>query len=409
MDRPPLDIAFDVVGRDAEVLRGLAHELLPARPGLIVLDGASSVVQIAATGDLRGFFVDRVVERRDGRADLSGVVERVRAVALGSALEADLAFLEWGRELTPESYRAAADRWRGWFLRLDPASDVPVWRKTNLSDCVGADPATLIGPIPSKDSAARFGRAMDSVFELCREPKLLKQRPNATACGYKEMGLCPAACDGSEPMSAYLGRVGEALAMAETGSAAWAAERLAPIEAAMERASAALEFEHAATLKVRGEALGVMTGRSFRDVTRLDVFAAALVLPSTRRRWCRVILHARGRTAWWGDVAADGVKAASAAVVAGCGRLAASAMGWAGGSWLTADAIERIGLVCRSLAHTPRGSGRVVPVRLGGDAEEAAGRLVRVMRKVCRAEEAEDSGGSRNEHASADGPGVAGG
>ncbi|MEM7755058.1 MAG: hypothetical protein AAF297_05415 [Planctomycetota bacterium] len=387
---------LDVAGDDRRVIGSSVRAGLPARPGVVVLEGGGRAVQVAVTGDLRAFVVGRLVESGSGRADLFGVVDRVRACVLGSAFEADFAFLEWGRELTPESYRAATDRWRGWFLRLDPESDLPVWRKTNLSDAVGAAPGTLVGPMPTKDSASRYGRGLDSVFELCREPRLLAQRPDAVACSYKEMGRCPAPCDGSEPMTAYRLRVRQALEMAGMGAQAGVDARAAHAAEAMARASAALDFEQAATLKVLGEDLETLRGRSFRRVTTLDRFGAAVVCRSTRRGWCRVLVHGRGRTAWWGDVPADGAAEAGRAVVERVSGILADNDDAVDGAWLTEAAAERIGMVCHLMARPPRGSARVVPVGRVADsseAAEAASRVVRVMRAVCRAESDEEESG----------------
>jgi len=371
-----------------------AWACLPAAPGVVSLERRRASVQVSATGDLRRFVAQRLGDEAEGsvRGDLRGVVDRVRACRLGSAVEADFAYLEWGRELAPESYRAAADRWRGWFLRLDPESDVPVWQKTNLSDAAGVDAATLIGPMPTKDSAAKYGRSLDGVFELCREPKLLAQRPDAVACSYKEMG-CPAPCDGSEPMSSYRLRVRQALEMASVGPEAGVDRRASAAAEAMTRASAALDFEQAATLKVLGEALSTLGGRNFRRVTTLDRFAAVVVLGSTRRGWCRVLGHTLGETRWWGDVPAAGVKAAVADLA---GWLAAWRAGWRAmgeGDWLDRAAVERIGLVCHVLARPPRGAGRAISVSdacvEGWDGEPAGsswGTVARVMRAVCRAD-----------------------
>jgi len=398
VERPPFEITL--VRSPGNAWDHAVRAGLPARPGLVSIEADGACVQLGATGDLRAFAERRLIGASGPATDLSSVSDRVRAVVLGSAFEADIAFLEWGRELIPESYRAAADRWRGWFLRLDPESDVPVWRKTNLSEAVKDDradrawsPSTIIGPMPTKDSAAKFGRALDSEFELCREPKLLAQRPDATACSYKEMGRCPAPCDGSEPIEAYRDRVRDAIAMASSGPEAGVDARLAAVEEAMARAAASLHFEQAAELKVRGEALKTLAGRSFRKVTTLDRFAAVLVLPSTRRGWCRVLTHVRGRTAWWADVDAQSVKAAVEQVGAELGPELGLRAPQAG-DWLNRAAVERIGLVCHAAAHPPRGPGRVIPV-LGdsGPSNQAWSSIVRVMRAVCRADVSETGSG----------------
>jgi hypothetical protein len=392
MDRPPLTIELELPpasagGADAawrETVARAARERLRRRHGVVVFEGPGGVVQVGATADLRGFVLRRLVEAEGRDTDLGGVVSRVRAAEVGSRFEADCAYLEWARELTPETYRASLDRWRGWFVHLDPESELPVWRKTNLADEVGADPETLIGPIATKDGAARFGRGLDDLFSLCREPQLLAQRPNAAACSYKEMGACPAPCDGSEPMEAYRARAREALGLARAGAAV-EAERL---RSEMTRAASAMAFERAAELRVRGEAIERISKRGFRWATTLDRFAVVAIAASGRAGWARVLVHAGGDTSWWGDV--DGKHATEAAK-----DLGRELERWSGGAHvpagLTVARVERIGLVSAaayarrkgepsflSLSFVERGASGYFSL----ESEEAA--AVRAMRRVAR-------------------------
>ncbi len=351
---PPSPGGHDA-GKDAgqarEALDRALADLLPAAHGVIALEGAHGTVQVAATGDLRAFARRRLVETDGPRADLSEVVTRVRAARLGSMFEADCAFLEWARELTPASHGAALDRWRAWFLRLDPGDHAPAWRKLHAGEAVGMDPATLIGPIQTKDAAAKYGRGLDDLFELCREPRLLADRPNARACAYKEMG-CPAPCDGSEPIEAYRQRVGEALALAAGGVARATGEN----EQAMREAAGAMDFERAAELRVRGERLEGLGKRAFRWATRLDRFGVVAVGPTGRKGWARVLTHCLGETRWWGDVPVEGARDAANALIRDEGVSRAERCDESAFD-LTNVALERIGLVGQAV-YAP-GSGAV--------------------------------------------------
>src|SRR6185295_16204268 len=64
----------------------------------------------------------------------------------------------------------------------------------------------FIGPIADKDTAGRLIERTIDAFDLCRYHHLLVQAPRATACAYKEMGRCPAPCDGSETMAGFRAR-----------------------------------------------------------------------------------------------------------------------------------------------------------------------------------------------------------
>jgi len=47
----------------------------------------------------------------------------------------------------------------------------------------------------------------EDAFDLCRYYNVLVEAPGARACAYKEMGKCPAPCDGSISMEQYRGMV----------------------------------------------------------------------------------------------------------------------------------------------------------------------------------------------------------
>ncbi|MEZ6232719.1 MAG: hypothetical protein R3B68_00885 [Phycisphaerales bacterium] len=230
---------------------------------------------------------------RSPQADLSAITDRVEFTPAGSGLEADLAFLRIARERLPATWEALTERWRAWFLHLDPAAANPVWRKTNLCDVAqpsrgdGASMrallATLVGPLPNKDAAGRFGEAIDDVFDLCRFPKELALAPRGTACAYKEMGKCPAPCDGSESIGSYRARVGEALDALRRG----AASRAEPIERRMQEAAARQDYAAAAGHKASLDSLRSLEKPAFREARPLDVFRFVAIVGSGRVGWAR--------------------------------------------------------------------------------------------------------------------------
>ena len=61
----------------------------------------------------------------------------------------------------------------------------------------------LLGPVEDKNVAGKLIEDIADWFDLCRYYHILVESPNAKACAYKEMGKCPAPCDGSISMPQY--------------------------------------------------------------------------------------------------------------------------------------------------------------------------------------------------------------
>lgn len=335
----------------------------PGRPGVAVLHGDDGeVVLVASTGDLRAFIARR---SEGGRV-------AARVAVCGGAFEADCLQLEIAREIMPECCAAIADRQRGWFVHLDPDAAAPSWRKTDLRD-VRWGPGvaeTLIGPFANKHAAARAGEALDDAFDLCREPRRLALAPRAEACAYKEMGRCPAPCDGSEPMEAFRARVRTVLALAALGLTGLG-ESIGRDVAAR---AAALDFEAAAALQRRAGALEAFSRPGLRHARTLGQFGVLAVQPSGRSGWARVMVHAGGATRWWGDVASRD----EAAVIGACRGALAWAEGAARAIVLSGRGVERVGVVVTHLYAPGRGRGTVMALEPTPD--EAA--LLRAARRA---------------------------
>ncbi len=324
----PIDLDLGAVPTDARA--GVAGRVLCARPGVAVFvhtdpERGPRAVLVGATGDLRAFVGSRLTPGDRARADLSRACNRVLACETGSGFEA-------------EAVRAMLDPGGGgpvggWFVRLDPESGTPACGVLGGGEIAGLDAATVIGPFGSRASAEAYRRFLDDRFELCREPALLARRPDAVACPYKEMGRCPAACDGSEPIGAYRARARAALKQAATPT-----DRLIEhAEAEIRGASGSLDFERAARAKEDLDALRAVSGRLFSWATTLDRFGVLAVLPSGRRGFARLMAHQRGRTAYLYDV---DTRRLDAGVLCGFGVEA-------GGGWTVSpmDACS-IGSVC---------------------------------------------------------------
>ena len=314
---------------------------IPAAPGVVIFEAADgSTVLIATTADARALVRKRLglvapeagtSPAKTWRVDYRALTARVLVIRVGSSLEADAVYLAQARTRLPHAYKIVTERWRAWFVHVDPNAEFPEWTKTNLLGLVGtrsastlkqaprrspsvgegpraegpvADalgsqcPGVLLGPMPDKDSAGRFIEAMIDAFDLCRFHHLLVQAPRASACAYKEMGRCPAPCDGTETMDAYRRRTREAIETVATGGVQGT---IAELESRMRDAAQGQDFENAHALKTQTERLSVLTNRAFAQVNRLDRWDRVLVLPSPVKKLVRIGLFTRGRLLHVGD------------------------------------------------------------------------------------------------------------
>lgn len=328
---------------------------LPSSPGVVMLcgpdfDRTNTAVQISATGDLRGFCRARLDPESElgPRADLRPITSVVRAARVGSAFEADWLTLELARAHLPKSYKSIADRWRSWFLLLDPGASPPTWRRTDLRDLTDRSvlsqaPSTsvLLGPLPEKHAAAKLGELLDDAFELCRYPRELAKAPCGAACAYKDMG-CPAACDGSETLTAYARRAELARDFA---AMARIDEDPAPreiISAQMHDAASARRFEHAARMRKRLERLDDIGKPVFKNLGSLETLGVLAVLPSERSGHARVMLFEGGQLHPVVDLDGAADPAARDELLGVLGDRASVREPFP----LTTPAVERLGLVC---------------------------------------------------------------
>ena len=258
--------------------------LVPARLAVIaVRDRNQRTFLVAATADARRFLGDRLGDD-PRRAQIGDIASTISLAFVGSALEADLVCLRVARAAAPDQHRAMVDKLRTWFIRFDPEEPTPTWTKTNLGDVVGQPAHRFIGPFADKSAAGRYAETLDELFDLCRYPRELAKAPKGAACAYKEMGKCPAACDGSEPMHDYTARVRRAIAL----SAEPVEHTVEELDDQMRLHAAHRDFERAEKLKKRIELLTASTRPTSKHRTTLDAFARLIVAPSPRRNWARV-------------------------------------------------------------------------------------------------------------------------
>ena len=138
------------------------------------------------------------------RVNYRDLVRQVHWRRVDSTTEADWLYYEAARALFPQSYQGMTGFRPAWFIHVNPDARFPRYTKTiDLT----TRPGLLIGPVEDKHAAARLIELAEDAFDLCRYYNILTEAPHGNACAYKEMGKCPAPCDGSISMEQYRGLV----------------------------------------------------------------------------------------------------------------------------------------------------------------------------------------------------------
>jgi hypothetical protein len=357
---------------------------LPSSAGVLALrasGGEATFVGVSA--DVRAMARRRLIEpsqseERTKRVDHARIARAAEAIATTTALEADAAFLETARRLAPGVLRAATGRWQGWFVHVNPETKFPRFTKQAIPSGGegGGPPGTgaLLGPARDKRAAQTLIETIEDGFDLCRYHHLLVQAPSASACAYKDMGRCPAPCDGSESMESYRARLREAVESIEGGVAR--ARRV--WESAMHARSAEMDFEGAARWKALLERTEALEGGAFRRVRSLDRFRFVAVGPGGRTGWARLHGVGAGVILRFGDVRGDEASSASAAAAMGViGRMVEAGAAHA----LEGAGAERVGLACRHLFAPERKRPRQ-DVFVSLEEDDAEGALARAIGRM---------------------------
>jgi len=249
------------------------HAVPAAHAVIVLVDAQDHCILCAATGDARAFCEKRREQIEDAHHRVS-----VYALACGSMFEAEFNQLRFTQKAMPEVYRQTVEAWEPWFLFLDRSRGT--WKAGTLRGGADrGDPIAVLGPMPDKHAPVFLGELLDDVFDLCREPPELGKAPHGRACPYKEMGRCPAPCDGSEPWPAFLARFAAATRVPTSLTAL-----IQAIETRMREAGARCDFERGAHLKELAASLQARRGKRLTHITHLSSFSKIAVVPTTGRR-----------------------------------------------------------------------------------------------------------------------------
>jgi hypothetical protein len=305
---------------------------LPASPGVAIFeDRQDQAVFIAVSGNLRELARRRLLtpspdQPRSWHTDYRAITSRVLAIPAASSLEAEAIYLHHAQTRLPLAYATVIERWRPWFVQVDADAEHPEWGKTNLPASATAparprqaskgvaprssDSCLTLGPIRDKDAAGRMIELTVDGFDLCRYPNLLAQSPHAAACAYKEMGRCPAPCDGSEPMPAYRARVREA---AEAVCASTRPAIRAQFESRMRDAAERHDFELAARCKRALDRMTQLDAPASAFAEDLSRWNLAIVTRAPRVRAARVLAFVGLRIVPIADALVPDMRSAQAA------------------------------------------------------------------------------------------------
>src|SRR5688572_16030952 len=237
--------SFDPAGSFDEFLK-----LAPAKWAVYLLaDEHDQPVQLLSVKNLRASLKRRLGgEETIGlskRVNYREIVRRVYWRRVDSGFEADFVYLEAARQLFPRTYQGMIGFKPAWFVQVDPANNFPRYIKTIQP--LGKR-GVILGPLEDKHAAARLIHLVEDSFDLCRYYNILVESPNAKACAYKEMGKCPAPCDGTISMNEYRSGVelsGQVLLRPQ--------EFIQEQDARMQKLAGELQFEQAGKVKVKLE------------------------------------------------------------------------------------------------------------------------------------------------------------
>lgn len=226
---------------------------LPARPGVLLLEMREAGAQpfLVRTADIR-----RAAERLlslpgqpSNRLNLRDVAARVRYRVAGSKFEQTLAHYQQARAHFPARYRDIARIRPPAVLKVNLRSEYP---RCYVTRRIRGDYGLYFGPFASRKAADAFSEAFLDLFKIRRCQIKIRRDPSFPGCIYSEMKMCLAPCFAGCSKEEYDAEVGRVLETLATNGAALIQE----IEREREKASEALDFEHAATLHKRLEKAG---------------------------------------------------------------------------------------------------------------------------------------------------------
>lgn len=263
---------------------------IPAKPAVYLLqDPAGTPMLLATVGDLRAALRRRLADtppdHKSKRVEYGRLCTDLRYRIVHSPFAANWHYYRAATLLFPQTYHDIIS-WRSThFLSLNPADPHPQFRRTESP----TDPAlTYLGPIETRRAADKLIETLQDTFDLCRYHHILTQSPHGKPCAYKEMGKCPAPCDGTVPMAHYHGQINAALHFLtapddaihpRVGYTRWRES----LETAMRAAASKLDFERAGRLKSTLARAALLEASPYSRLDRLTRFTYLALQPGQGR------------------------------------------------------------------------------------------------------------------------------
>ena len=249
------------------------------------LDEPDKPVLLATVGDLRAALKRRLADPSPPSPDAPIATKRIPYGRLchrvpyrivHSPFAANWFYWQAARTLFPQRYREMIVFRPAWWIGLE--RDVVAAKFPKLRRTQSLDDSSLLyaGPIRDKTAAGKLIELVEDLFDLCRYQNILVQAPHGKACAYKEMGKCPAPCDGSVPLEWYYAAIKAAFGFitGDSRDAFFSAQ-----QAAMTTAAAAQAFEKAQKIKQRLNRAAAIHQESYAHLAPLDHFALLALQP----------------------------------------------------------------------------------------------------------------------------------
>jgi excinuclease UvrABC nuclease subunit len=338
-------------------------------------DAAGQPLQLLCVKNLRASLKRRLQGEQilalSKRVDYREIVRQIHWRRVDSAFEADWIYHDIAEQIFPDTYQGMVGFRPAWFIHVDPDAEFPRYTKTID---IRNKPGQYIGPVEDKHAAARLMELMEDALDLCRYYNILVQSPHGRACPYKEMGKCPAPCDGSISMEQYR-------RMIEWSAATLAdpAEMIRQQNQRMREAAADQRFETASKIKSFIEQLSQLGKRGFRHARPLREFAYATLQSGPNANTAKLFLILPGLIEEIADILSEPTRPSEL-----LGTIFSAAEQYANVRPDT-KGVERIGIVAHHLFSPKQTQGVFLP--LANISEKA---IVKAYRDLLRQKRPDD-------------------
>ena len=258
---------------------------VPGKWGVVLLcDQNAAPLQILCTRNMRAmlrrrFELPAEPQSPSKRLDYRAWVRSIRWQRVDSELEMDLVYIEAARVCFPVHWRGLIPDRRAFFVTIDLSQTFPDFKRVTEPEADGI----VFGPFVDKTKADRWIDQVRDAFDLCRYHNILVQSPHGRACTYKQMGKCPAPCDGSVSMESYRSSVAAAVE-----SVTNVPVQISQLKEKMNRHAAALEFESAGREKLRLDRLNALGGGVHHSIRPLGSFDYLAVQSGARKGTAKI-------------------------------------------------------------------------------------------------------------------------